>query len=138
MDSNIVDKWIVTEEAIAMETSVVDGDKFVTVQRMITIGDGASEMAVIPLARGDELDRLIVALQRARGGGGLGESATAVQPETTTAVLNSLLVSRVSSTIALSLSNVVEGARRLLLVEGRTLSIGIIVLILFFLFLGGR
>src|SRR5262249_57037113 len=117
MDSDIVDQWITAEETIAMETSVVDGDKFVTVQRMITIGDGAPEMAVIPLARGEELDRVITALQRARGGAGLAESATAVQPETTTAIPGSL--------------SIIEGARRLLQVEGRTLLIGIIVLVLF-------
>src|SRR5262245_2991822 len=139
MDSDIVDRWITAEETIAMETSVVDGDKFVTVQRLITIGDGAPEMAVIPLARGEELDRVIAALQRARGEAGLAESANAVQPDTTTGIIpNSLVKSRVSSTIPLLLSNVVEGARRLLLVEGRTLSIGIIVIVLFVLFLGGR
>ena len=125
MDSNIVDRWIAAEETIAMETSVVHSDRFVTVQRMITIGDGAPEMAVIPLARGDELDRLIAALQRARGGPAVAEPAVVGQPA-------------IPTRIPLSLSNIVEGARRMLHVEGRTLLIGIIALVLFVLFVGGR
>jgi hypothetical protein len=123
MDSEIVDTWTVVEHDIAMRTSVVAGGKFVTVERMIKMGNDAPEMAVIPLSRGDELGRLIAALQRARD----GETKAELTSQGTPLPANSLL-----------LSNVVELARRLLHVEGRTLSIGIIILVLFVLFVGSR
>ena len=74
MDSSIVDTWVVAEDGIAMGKSVVDGVKFVTVERIIKMGDGVPEMAVMPFARGEELDRLIAALQRARDGEGKAAS----------------------------------------------------------------
>ena len=77
MDSSIVDTWVVAEDGIAMGKSVVDGVKFVTVERIIKMGDGVPEMAVMPFALGEELDRLIAALQRARDGEGKADLTNA-------------------------------------------------------------
>ena len=125
MDSDIVDTWIAADDNIAMATNVVDGAKFVTVERIIKIGDGAPEMAVMPFARGDELDRLIAALQRARGGPVKAEATTAQPPEA-------------NAGPALLLSNVVEATHRLFYIEGRSVLIGVIIIALFVLFVGGR
>ena len=124
MDSSIVDTWVVAEDGIAMATSVVDGVKFVTVERIVKMGDGAPEMAVMPFARGDELDRLIAALQRARDG--------EVKAELTNAE-TSLSAAEHSP----SLSNVVVVTHYLFHTEGRSILIGVIVVLLFILFVGG-
>ena len=124
MDSSIVDTWVVAEDGIAMGTSVVDGVKFVTVERIIKMGDGAPEMAVMPFARGEELDRLIAALQRARGGEGKAALTTAG-------------TSLSAAGHSLSLSNVVVVTHHLFHTEGRSVLIGVIVVLLFILFVGG-
>jgi hypothetical protein len=125
MDSDIIDTWIAAEGDIAMGTNVIDGEKFVTVERIIMMGDATPEMAVMPFARGDELDRLIAALQRARGGAVAAPSTTAAPPET-----------NIGS--APSLSNVVEALYHLFYIEGRSVLIGVIIITLFVLFVGGR
>lgn len=124
MDSSIVDTWVVAEDGIAMGTSVVDGVKFVTVERIIKMGDGVPEMAVMPFARGEELDRLIAALQRARGGQGKAD-------------LTNAGTSPSGAGHSLSLSNVVVVTHHLLHTEGRSILIGVIVVLLFILFVGG-
>ena len=124
MDSSIVDTWVVAEDGIAMATSVVDGVKFVTVERIVKMGDGAPEMAVMPFARGDELDRLIAALQRARDGEGKAELTNA---ETSLSAAGH----------SPSLSNVVVVTHYLFHTEGRSILIGVIVVLLFILFVGG-
>jgi hypothetical protein len=124
MNSSIVDTWIVAEDGIAMGTSVVDGVKFVTVERIIKMGDGVPEMAVMPFARGEELDRLIAALQRARGGQGKAD-------------LTNAGTSPSGAGHSLSLSNVVVVTHHLLHTEGRSILIGVIVVLLFILFVGG-
>lgn len=125
MDSDIIDTWIAADGSIAMATNVVDGAKFVTVERIIKMGDATPEMAVMPFARGDELDRLIAALQRARGGAVMADSTTAEPSET-------------NAGPALSLSNVIEATHRLFYIEGRSVLIGVIIIALFVLFVGGR
>jgi hypothetical protein len=125
MDSDIIDTWIAAEGSVAMATNVVDGAKFVTVERIIKMGDATPEMAVMPFARGDELDRLIAALQRARGGAAMAKSSPAVPPET-------------NAGPALSLSDVLQATQRLFYIEGRSVLIGVIIIALFVLFVGGR
>ena len=124
MDSSIVDTWVVAEDGIAMATSVVDGVKFVTVERIVNMGDGAPEMAVMPFARGDELDRLIAALQHARDGEGKAELTNA---ETSLSAAGR----------SPSLSSVVVVTHYLFHTEGRSILIGVIVVLLFILFVGG-
>lgn len=125
MDSSIVDTWIVAEDGIAMGTSVVDGVKFVTVERFIKMDDGVPEMAVMPFARGEELDRLIAALQRARDGEGNAE------------LTNAGTSLSAAARYSLSLSNVVVVTHQLFHTEGRSVLIGVIVVLLFILFVGG-
>jgi hypothetical protein len=125
MDSSILDTWVVAEDGIAMGTSVVDGVKFVTVERIIKMGDGAPEMAVMPFARGDELDRLIAALQRARDGEGNAE------------LTNAGTSLSAAAGHSLSMSNVVVVTRHLFHSEGRSVLIGVVVVLLFILFVGG-
>ena len=124
MDSSIVDTWVVAEDGIAMGKSVVDGVKFVTVERIIKMGDGVPEMAVMPFALGEELDRLIAALQRARDGEGKAD-------------LTNAGTSPSGAGHSLSLSNVVVVTHHLLHTEGRSILIGVIVVLLFILFVGG-
>ena len=125
MESAIIDTWIAAEGDIAMATNVVDGEKFVTVERIIKMGDANPEMAVMPFARGDELDRLIAALQRARGGAVMAGPTISDLPET-------------NAGLVLSLSSVVEATHRLFYIEGRSVLIGVIIIALFVLFVGGR
>ena len=119
-----MDTWVVAEDGIAMGTSVVDGVKFVTVERIIKMGDGAPEMTVMPFARGDELDRLIAALQRARDGEGKTE-------------LTNAEASLSAAEHSPSLSNVVVVIHHLFHTEARSILIGVIVVLLFILFVGG-
>src|SRR5262245_3138977 len=100
MDSDIVDTWTVVEGDIAMRTSVVAGGKFVTVERMIKMGADEPEMAVMPFARVDELDRLIAALQHARN----GEAKAELPPTRTSVTASSLLAmaAKASSLLAMS------------------------------------
>src|SRR5262245_5506942 len=123
MDDGIVDTWVVTEDDIAMGTTVVDGVKFVTVERIIKMGDSAPELAVMPFARGSELDRLIAALQRARGGEGKKE-------------LTDVVTSLSPAAPSLSLSYVIVVTRHLLHTEGRNILIGVFIVVLFILFVG--
>lgn len=123
MDDGIVDTWVVTEDDIAMGTTVVDGVKFVTVERIIKMGDSAPELAVMPFARGSELDRLIAALQRARGGEGKKE-------------LTDVVTSLSPAAPSLSLSYVFVVTRHLLHTEGRNILIGVFIVVLFILFVG--
>src|SRR5262245_3250587 len=123
MDSSIVDTWILAEDDIAMGTSVVEGVKFVTVERIIKVGDNAPEMAVMPFARGSELDRLITALQRARDGKDKIES---------TNVGTSPKAGR-----SQPLSDIPKITHQLFHTEGRNVLIGVIIITLFILFVGG-
>jgi hypothetical protein len=123
-DSSIVDTWVVAEDNIAMATNVVDGVKFVILERIIKMGDGAPEMAVMPFARGDELDRLIAALQRARG-------------EERKAELTNAGASLSTAKPSVSLSNITELMHQLFQTEDRSLLIGAIIVILFTLSMGG-
>jgi hypothetical protein len=123
-ESSIVDTWVVAEDNIAMATNVVNGVKFVILERIIKMGDGAPEMAVMPFARGDELDRLIAALQRARG-------------EERKAELTNTGTSLSTAKPSVSLSNITELMHQLFQTEGRSLLIGAIIVILFTLSMGG-
>jgi hypothetical protein len=124
MDNSIVDTWVFAEDDIAMGTSVIDGAKFVTVERIIQMGDGAPELAVMPFARGSELDRVIAALQRARDGEGKAE-------------LTNVETSSSNARSSLSLSHVIVVTRHLFHTEGRNVLIGVVIVVLFILFVGG-
>ena len=124
MDNGIVDSWVVAEDDIAMGTSVVDGAKFVTVERIIQMGNSAPELAVMPFARGSELDRVIAALQRARDGEGKAE-------------LTNIGTSSSNAGPSLSRSHVLVVTRHLIHTEGRNVLIGVVIVVLFILFVGG-
>jgi hypothetical protein len=66
VDSVAVDKWQLAVGPASMETTIWSGEKYVIINRTIQ-SDGETSETLVPFERGGELDRLIAALQAARG-----------------------------------------------------------------------
>jgi hypothetical protein len=60
-----VDNWTLAVGSASMETTILDDDKFVIINRTIENNGDTSE-TLVSFERGEELDRLIAALQKAR------------------------------------------------------------------------
>jgi hypothetical protein len=59
--------WTLESDGRTQRTSVTADDLFVLVERVIEKDGDLVSVAIMPFERGEELDRLIAALQQARG-----------------------------------------------------------------------
>jgi hypothetical protein len=62
-----VGHWQFESDGRSQRTSVAADDLFVLIERIIEKDGEMQSVTIIPFERGDELDRLIAALQQARG-----------------------------------------------------------------------